>query len=264
MQCLLLMSNWLYCCCNNNNKVLGLNQNSDVYILKQGKNLQQNNPASSFSKAVFSPKTLEPWLGPLGRSQSGVLWFPLSLICSWPLNGSLSRPANSLPPWKSTRCELDFPQHSRTPVKPRRRHSKELILSVLSTNTIIIQQLWKILNSGSLPFTLTDLDWDVYGLYHQRAEFRRSLSLSAGWTIGHFCNLKDSNNGQLVEGRCAAVYNDPCACDATVITYKHKGRARRMRKEYFVLNVVQKLPDGIITSASSTGTVKLFSGELSQ
>lgn len=53
-----------------------------ICILKQGKNLLQNNLASSYSKAVFSPKTLEPWLGPLGRGQSGVLWFPLSLICS--------------------------------------------------------------------------------------------------------------------------------------------------------------------------------------
>lgn len=49
--------------------------------------------------SLFLPRTLDPWLGPLGRGQSGVRWFPLSLICSWPLKGSSADPANILPPW---------------------------------------------------------------------------------------------------------------------------------------------------------------------
>lgn len=47
---------------------------------------------------VFSPRTLDPWLGPSGSGQSGVLCSPRSVICRLPLNGSSTCPAIKRPP----------------------------------------------------------------------------------------------------------------------------------------------------------------------
>lgn len=63
----------------------------------------------------------------------------------------------------------------------------------------------------------TDLDGDVHGVYHHRVVFSCSPSLSAGRAVHVVWDLKDSDDRQLVEGRGAAVQDDPRSCGTAVL-----------------------------------------------
>lgn len=128
---------------------------------------------------VFSPRTLDPWLGPSGRGQSGVLWFPLSLMCRWPLNGSFSRPAINRPPWNT-------PSH----------WANSVCGSTISSHILCLCD--------------TDLDGDVHRVYHHSSMSGANIS---SWRVAcSIQDLQDPDDCQLVERRSAAVQNHPRTC----------------------------------------------------
>lgn len=144
---------------------------------------------------VFSPRTLDPWLGPCGRGQSGVLWFPLSLMCRCPLNGSFSRPAINRPPWNT-------PSHWANSAGRRIISSHILRVSVKLSQGVVAEVRESLRD--------TDLDGDVHRVYHHSSVSGASLP---GWRVASGVqNLQDSDDCQLVEWRSAAVQNHPRTC----------------------------------------------------
>lgn len=219
---------------------------------------------------VFLPRTLDPWLGPPGTGQSGVRWFPLSLMCSWPLNGSSSHPAISRPPWNPrndvrNNSDFSFLKETLPPssINPESELKSPEWRCTRRRSPLCCTRAW----TG--PVCWTSCSWC------RESPGRRWRS--ACWEEACRCpkpptDLRFARDPETFESKYGDIIvnwllnqQSSGRSDLTVKEIASCGPRLDLKSKSFNLKCFScTLPDGMTTSAPSLGAVKLFSAEFSQ